>query len=213
MKKAILGVAAAFAVAIVAVVVLVAVQPADGHVERHVILDVETMDVWPFLADVGRQQQWSPWSVRDPEMVKELSDNTEGVGAWYSWSGNDEVGEGRMEIIGVEPGRSVTSALSIVEPFALEATVVYALEPVEGGLKVIWGRNTTNGTIGKAFGLLMDMDTMLGSDLESGLAMLAPLATAARDARQAAERLAEEAAAAEAEGTEAGGEGSEVADE
>jgi hypothetical protein len=50
-----------------------------------------------------------------------------------------------------------------------------------------------NNLVGKAFGIFMDMDKMIGADFEKGLAQLSAIAEA-----EAKKKKAEEAAAAQA---------------
>ena len=68
----------------------------------------------------------------------------------------------------------------------MEATdrALFTLTPAEGATRVTWRMEGRNGFVGKAFGLVMDMDQMVGSEFEKGLAAMKTVAEA--DARSRA---------------------------
>ena len=87
----------------------------------------------------------------------------------YAWSGNDEVGEGKMTITESVAPSSVTLRLEFIKPFAATNTTTFSSSrrPAARRSRGRWrGENTF---IGKAFGLFMDMDKMVGADFEKGL--------------------------------------------
>lgn len=195
MKKVLLGVAGFAAVVVVGFVAAVSSQPSELRVERSKVVAAAPEDVWPYVSDLRKFTGWSPWEDRDPNQVAEFSDPSHGVGAWYTWAGNDDVGSGKMSIRSLEENRQVVEDLEFIEPFASRALVTLSLEPVEGGSRVTWGFVSENDFMGKAFGMFVDMDEMLGADFAKGLDRLAPLAEAARRERVEAARAAEAAAA------------------
>ncbi len=200
MKKIAMIVIGGFLAVVLALVVVVTLQPAEVHVERSVIVQAQPVDIWPFVADLRGFVQWSPWEDRDPNQVTAFSEPSSGVGAWYSWKGNADVGSGKMSITAVDEGTRVEEDLQFIEPFASQAAVFIALEPTGDTTKVTWGFDTENDFMGKAFSLVVDMDAMLGGDFETGLARLAVLAQGAAKERIAAEvEAAERAAEEEAE--------------
>lgn len=80
------------------------------------------------------------------------------------------------------------------------ATCALTLEGTPTGSVVTWSMDGNHDFIGKAFGMFMDMDNMLGADIEKGLAQLKTVAEgkqAARVAAGAAQADADKAAAEE----------------
>ena len=119
-----------------------------------------------------------------------------GEGAKYAWSGNDEVGEGRMTIVESRSHELIRVKLEFLKPFAATNMAEFTFEPEGEQTKVEWAMTGQKGFVQKAMCLFMDMDAMLGADFEKGLGNLKGLSEAAAQERIAAEKAAEEAAKA-----------------
>lgn len=187
MRKILIIGGALVLVAAASFVGVVAAQPSEVHVERSRVVAASPEDLWPQVSDLRAFVRWSPWTDRDPNQVSEFSDPSGGVGAWYTWTGNADVGRGRMSITGIEEGRRVLQDLEFIEPFPSRADVSITLAAVDGGTRVTWGFDTENGFVEKAFSLVFDMDAMLGPDFELGLERLSAIAETDARARAAAE--------------------------
>jgi tetratricopeptide (TPR) repeat protein len=59
-----------------------------------------------------------------------------------------------------------------VEPMASTATCALTLAGTQTGSVLTWSMEGNHNFLGKALGMFMDMDTMLGTDIEKGLAQL-----------------------------------------
>lgn len=188
--KVVLGVAAVAALGAAGLVAVIAMQPSQAHVERSVVMAATPADVFPFAHDLDLWMRWNPWDSYEPTSKKAFSEPRSGVGAWYTWDG-EQVGSGKMTIAAAVPGESVAYDLHFTSPFEARASVGFTFTPVDGGTRVVWTYDAEQGFVSKGFGLLVDMDAMLGADFEKGLAALKPLAEQA-----AAERVAREAALA-----------------
>ena len=205
MKRMLTGLLAAVLLAVVGLAVAAGMQPDVTHIERSRHIATAPADVLGIAADYSRSQAWSPWAELDPNQVVTLSDPAAGVGAWYTWEGNDKVGKGKMTITAVD-GEHVASRLEFYEPWQSVADTAIAAIPDGDGAKVTWSYDEQAGFMSKVMGVFMNMDAMLGPDFEKGLGMLEPLAVQAKDDRIAAEAAAEAArlaAEAEAAGAEA----------
>lgn len=177
------------------VAVAALMQPDHLHVERKIEIQAKPVDVAPFASDVKKITSWSPWNELDPNLKQEFSNPTSGVGAWYSWEGNDQVGKGKATITTAEPGKVVTG-LEFFEPMqgVAEATLTY--ERTDKKLTVVWSLDQDMGFVDKVFSLFMDFDKMIGDAYVKGLEMLKPMVEKAAAARIAEEkRRAEEARA------------------
>jgi len=100
------------------------------------------------------------------------------VGATCSWQGG-KAGRGRMTIVGVQPDREIDLRLEFFEPMAATNRVTFTLVPAEDATRVTWSMEGTNGFVGKAAALVMNMDRMVGGEFEKGLASMKTLAEAA----------------------------------
>lgn len=141
-------------------------------VERRGVIGAPLEQVYAAIVDLRRWQHWSPWEGRDPDMERSYSGADAGVGAVYAWSGNREVGEGRMEITSVEEPSAVALELRFLEPFTSQSTTTFGLEPADGGTRVTWTMSSPTTFMTRVVGILMSMDAMIGQDFEQGLEQL-----------------------------------------
>lgn len=194
-KKILIGVA----VLVVALVAAVLTRPPTYKVERSVSIAAPAEVAFAYGADFSKFDAFSPWSELDPSMQKKIEGTPGTVGHSYWWSGNDEVGEGKMTITEITPNQLVKVKLEFVKPFPSTAQTWMAYAPDGASTKVTWGMSGNLDTVGKAMSLVMNFSEMIGKDYEKGLAKLKTVAEA--DAKTLAEA---KAAAAEAAPAEAG---------
>ena len=168
-------------VLLVLLIVVIATRPAEYQVTRSRTLAAPPEAVYAQIADFHRWRQWSPWENRDPAMTREFSGAPAGTGAVYSWSGNSDVGEGRMTITDARPPQKVGVKLEFIEPFAATSTTDFVLTPTpRGGTNVTWSMSGENNFLAKGMSLFMNMDKMIGNDFEAGLAKLDSVTSAGR---------------------------------
>ena len=177
-------VAVGFVIVAGALAAFVASRPADFRISRSRQLAASPDVVYGFVNDLHRWTEWSPFEKADPNLQREFSGPPAGVGASYHWTGNNQVGEGRMTITDATPGRRVTLRLEFLRPFTATNTAEFDLVPSGPGTTMTWSMSGRNGFIAKAMGLVMNMDEMVGGQFEEGLATLdtltaGPTATAA----------------------------------
>jgi hypothetical protein len=122
---------------------------------------------------------WSPWEKMDPDMKKTFGGAPSGAGATYAWTGNKQVGEGKMTIEKTSPPSLVGIKLEFFKPFAATNQATFTFTPSGEGTKVTWAMDGENNFVGKAFSMFMDMDKMVGADFEKGLAAMKTLAESA----------------------------------
>jgi len=164
---------------LVAVVVLVAVflgvaamQPSEFRVARTALIDAPAPVVFAEVNDLRRWEAWSPYVKRDPAMQKTYTGAPAGVGAVYAWNGNSEVGEGRATIVESRPNELIRVKLEFLRPFAATSTADFTFQPQGDATAVTWSLAGQNNLVAKAMGLMIDMDAMIGSDFETGLAAM-----------------------------------------
>ncbi|WP_437758920.1 SRPBCC family protein [Sorangium sp. So ce1389] len=150
-------------------VIAVMTRPPTFRVERSATVAAPAEVVYAHVVDFHAWQGWSPWERLDPSMQKTYGGPASGTGASYAWSGNDDVGEGKMTITDAKQPSNVTIRLEFIKPIEATNTTTFAFAPAPGGTKVTWAMEGENSFIGKAFGMFMDMDKMIGADFERGL--------------------------------------------
>lgn len=164
-----------------------ATRPDTYKVERSLKMEAPADIVFAQLDNFKAFAAWSPWDKLDPNMKKTFEGPAQGVGAGYAWEGNDKVGKGKMTITNTTPPTSVVYKLEFLEPFASVATTTFSIKPEgEKASNVTWTMDGKNDLIGKAFGVFMDMDKMIGADFEKGLGGLKTIAEAEAVKRAAA---------------------------
>jgi uncharacterized protein YndB with AHSA1/START domain len=134
--------------------------------------------VFPYVNDLTLYIQWMPWAELDPNQTNEFSDPPTGAGAWYTWSGNSDVGSGRMEVLSASP-EAVVYQVSFIEPFESQAKATLSIEPVGSeSVEVTWAFDQDANFGTKVMTVFMDMDAMLGADFEKGLSNMKKLVEA-----------------------------------
>lgn len=159
-------------------VVLVAIRPADFTITRNTTIAAPPGVVFGHINNLHQWEAWSPWAKLDPTMKQTYDGPPEGVGASHSWNGNNKVGEGKMTITESTPAERVALRLEFLRPMRAVNQSVFTLKPDAAGTVVTWTMTGTNGFMGKAFDMVMNMDRMLGKDFEKGLASLKAAAEA-----------------------------------
>lgn len=147
--------------------------PAHVTVARSVVINAPEYAVYPYLNNLRRFQEWSPWVARDPEMKFTYSGPREGKGAKVEWvSGKPSIGTGSMQIVQTEPSRSVDLTANIN---GLEGDSSYELEPSGSGSKVTWSFGYPTGSSPfKRWKALM-LDGFIGAEYRAGLEKLKAL--------------------------------------
>ncbi|MBK8162304.1 MAG: SRPBCC family protein [Gammaproteobacteria bacterium] len=168
----------AIAVLVAAILVYAATRPDSFRVERSAVIQAPPEEIFARLEDLHEWAAWSPWEKKDPAMKRTHSGAARGTGAVYGWDGNDDVGQGSMEIIETVPPSRLVIRLDFIKPFEAHNIVEFALQPAGGATNVVWSIHGPSPYLSKLMGLFFDMDTMIGKDFEEGLASLKSLAEA-----------------------------------
>lgn len=163
---------------IVLFLIVVALQPADFRISRSASMEAPPSAIFPYVNNLKRFDDWSPFAKLDPNMKKTYEGPEAGVGASYAWSGNDMAGEGKMTIVDLTPSEIIRMKLEFTKPWQCQNDVEFKFVPEGDKTVVSWTMSGTNNFMAKAFSLLMNMDRMVGSSFEEGLAKLKGLAEA-----------------------------------
>jgi hypothetical protein len=182
----------------VALCSLIAMRPDTSTVQRTATLKASPDVAFALVNDFHHWGEWSPWDKLDPNQKRTFEGAELGVGARYGWSGNDQVGEGRMSIEESKANELVRIKLEFLKPWASTYATSFQFSPVADGVSVTWKMEGHNDFMGKAMSLFMDMDAMIGKDFDAGLANMGKVAEAEMQKRAEAAKLAAEKAAAEA---------------
>jgi len=157
----------------VLVLILAAVAqglPAHVTVARSVVINAPEYAIYPYLNNLRRFSDWSPWAARDPNMKVTYSGPPEGKGAKVEWvSEEPSIGAGSMEIVETEQSRSVNLAANIN---GLEGTSDYDLAPAGSGSKVTWSFGYETGSSPLKRWKALMLDGFIGAEYRTGLEKL-----------------------------------------
>jgi hypothetical protein len=106
----------------------------------------------------------------DPAMKQTYEGAPAGIGAVYTWAGNNQAGEGRMTLTESRPSELVRIKLEFLKPFAGTSIAEFTFKPEDNQTAVTWSMTGKLSFMAKAVHLFMDMDRMIGANFEKGLA-------------------------------------------
>lgn len=176
MKRILSGVALALVSAIGLVLVLAARLDDNYRVERWLTTTAAAPVIFSVLSDLQRFPEWSPWQKLDPNMKTTFSGTAGGLGSSFSWEGNNEVGAGRMTIVGLEEGREVAIKLEFLRPFPDTSMTFWRITDEGQERRITWSmEGKRSSLLPKVFHLVMDMDKLIGNDFQTGLNALKTL--------------------------------------
>ena len=158
--------------AIVVLVVVIALQPAEFTVERSATIEAPPEVVYAHIENLRLMDEWNPFAKMDPKLQTVYEGPEAGVGARSSWQG-PQMGKGRISITEATPEQAIEMKLEMLEPMEGTNRIRFTLVPVADGTAVTWRMDGRNGFVGKAVALVAGMDRMVGSEFEKGLAALA----------------------------------------
>lgn len=144
---------------------------ADFTVSRQISIGASQGSVHALIDDFRAWRSWSPWEDLDPTLARSYTGAEAGVGAQYAWRGNRKAGAGSMEIVGSEPDR-ITVAVVFLKPFKATNTSEFSLRSDGGLTEVTWTMSGKNAGLAALVSRFMNMDKLVGTDFEKGLARL-----------------------------------------
>lgn len=157
---------------VVVLLLLVAFRPKHYTVTRTQLMKASPESIFAEVNNFRRWEAWSPWAKIDPNMQQTYSGPESGEGAEYRWQGNSKVGQGGMKIREADAPSHVGIDLEFLKPFAATCDTQFSFKPQQDGTLVTWTMAGTNNYIAKLFGLIFNMDKMIGADFEKGLTAL-----------------------------------------
>lgn len=146
--------------------ILTSLQPAQGHIEKHIVINAPASTVYQELNSFKSFAKWSPWSKMDPEANYKFEGPEAGVGARMSWDGK-KVGKGSQWIEESVENAKIRNGLSF-EGMDGKASAEFIITPMGNGTDLKWSYDGDNGGLmGKA--VWMFMSKMLEDQYEQGL--------------------------------------------
>ena len=163
-------------VLIAGVLLFAATKPDTFRVERSASIKAPPEKIFAILNDFKQWGAWSPWEKKDPAMKRNFGATTSGKGATYGWEGNKDVGTGSMTITESTPFSKLAINLDFLKPFEAHNVAEFTLTAQGDTTLVTWAMHGPANYMTKIIHVFMNMDKMVGSDFEAGLANLKAVA-------------------------------------
>lgn len=145
----------------------------DGEysVRKTVEINKPKEEVFDYVKYLKNQNEYSVWAQMDPNMKNSYKGEDGEVGFISSWESEDEnVGVGEQEIVAIEDGKKISYELRFKEPFEAKDDAFITTTAINANkTKVTWGFDGKMDYPMNIFMLFMDMEGMLGPDLQKGL--------------------------------------------
>lgn len=147
------------------------VSTRSGHFayERSGVIQASADRIFPYISNLRRGGDWSPYEKVDPNMKKNFIGEDGQVGSTMEFEGNNDVGSGKIEILKVIPNETVELKLTMIKPFYGENQIVYKLSPEGNGTKFTWAMSGEGGFMGKLMSVLIDCEKMIGDQFSQGI--------------------------------------------
>ena len=143
-------------------------------VEREIVINKPKPVVFDYVKYLRNQDNYSKWATMDPDMKKEYRGTDGTVGFVSAWDSDDpDVGKGEQEIKAIADGERIDFELRFIEPFeSTEPAYMITESAGDNQTKVKWG---FSGHMAYPMNMMlwfMDMEQMIGDDLQTGLVNL-----------------------------------------
>lgn len=161
--------------ALIALALIVAIfVNKEYSLEREITVNRPKTEVFDYVRYLKNQDNYSVWSLMDPDMKKEFTGVDGTVGFVSAWESDDkQVGKGEQEITGIVEGERIDYELRFKEPFeSTDYTYMITESAGDSSTLVKWGFSGRMDYPMNLMLLFMDMEGMLGPDLENGLVNL-----------------------------------------
>ncbi len=157
---------------IILIVILAIIAPKKYEVSRNIKIQKPISEVFNYLKSLKKQDDWSPWAEKDPNMKKTFTGTDGEIGSVSSWVGNKEVGEGEQELMGLIDKKEIRTELRFFKPWKSVSQGFFKLTGDSNETFVIWGFIGKNKFPISIMMLFMNMEKAIGGDFESGLKKL-----------------------------------------
>jgi hypothetical protein len=140
-------------------------------IEREIVIEKPRQNVYDYIKYLRNQDQFSVWANMDPAMKKEYRGTDGRIGFISAWeSKNSNVGKGEQKIIKLQEGLRIDTELRFIKPMESTSYSYMTTEDHQGiNTLVKWNFNGKMKYPMNLMILVMNMDKMIGNDLQAGL--------------------------------------------
>ena len=140
-------------------------------IQKEITINKPKQLVFDYIVLLKNQDHFSKWANMDPNMKKTYQGTDGTVGFISAWeSTNEEVGTGEQEIKKITEGERIDFELRFIKPFEATESAFMTTESIsENETKVVWGFNGHMPYPMNFMMLFMNIEKMIGDDLQTGL--------------------------------------------
>jgi uncharacterized protein YndB with AHSA1/START domain len=169
LKTTLTTILAAAAFGIAGLLAYAATKPDHFSVQRSTTIAAPPEKLFALINDVKAFNSWNPYALKDPAIKLRYAGAASGPGdAWES----ESAGVGRMEIVEAAAPNRVAMRLDFEKPMTATNRVEFTLVPQGSTTQITWAMSGAMPYSHKLMTTFFDMDKMVGSDFEAGLANL-----------------------------------------
>jgi hypothetical protein len=151
-----------------------ATRPDRFQVQRSASINASADNIFPFINDLRIFNTWNPFDKKDPSIQGAYSGPSSGQGASYAFDSR-KAGTGSLEIVDIAPPSKIIMRLTMTKPIHADNRVQFTLEPRGDATNVTWTMDGGVPFVAKILHLVFNVDKMIGSEFEAGLADLKAL--------------------------------------
>ena len=146
----------------------------DYSVEREIVINKPKQKVFDYVKFLKNQNNYSKWATMDANMKKTFKGTDATVGFISGWdSKNPNLGKGEQEITKISDGDRIDYELRFIKPMEAVSPAYMSTESVsDSTTKVKWGMSGSLAYPTNAVMWFMDMNKIIGGDLDTGLKVL-----------------------------------------
>jgi len=142
------------------------------RIERHTFIKATPEVVFKHINNLKSHLDWSAWEKVDPNMSRTMGLISEGEGATYEWSGNRDIGSGKITFLECMPNSKIVGRIEFFSPMKAVNTLEYQLQEANGGTQLTHAMYGSSPFISRVMCQFIDIDKMVGSKFEESLANL-----------------------------------------
>lgn len=148
----------------------------DMNYEKSISIDASIQEVWKHVSSLSAMDKWSPWKLKDPDLVQTITGTDGTIGATQAWKSNvKNVGEGSQTIVRVDEPHTFDTKLVFLKPFKSIADGYVKLAEEGSGTLATWGFRSQMPYPMNLMKLFMNFEKAMDKDFGYGLGKLKQL--------------------------------------
>lgn len=160
-----------FAALIVVILIAALFIKKEYNVTREVTINKPKAEVFDYIKHLKNQINYSKWAMMDPNCKMTFSGEDATVGFISAWDSKEKnVGQGEQKISKIVEGERLETTIHFIRPFESNAQASFTTTEISNGqTKVSWSFNTAMPYPFNFMSVFMNMEKMVGDDIQTGL--------------------------------------------